>query len=215
MNVGDLQPQCGFKSTLNDTLCPSLQKQPGAATAEACRAIACSNTSVQAWQWCPDPGTGAGCERWEGTRCWVGGSASSPALNCTSASRWVGQSRAAPKPRPAPSSAKRGFSGFLGGPARSTCGDAEALGLAQSWFYTWTHEPAPQGLECAAGTQAREFVPMINGLKAGSNVGDFQKVWADSNAHYILGYNEPDYGNGHNHPHMCSPQQAAENWPVL
>ena len=36
--------------------------------------------------------------------------------------------------------------------------------------------------------------------------------WVGSNAHYLLGYNEPDPGNGHNHPHMVSPELAAKDW---
>ena len=43
----------------------------------------------------------------------------------------------------------------------------------------------------------------------------FASEWASRNAHYLLGYNEPDYGNGHNHPHMCSPAAAAADWPNL
>lgn len=31
-------------------------------------------------------------------------------------------------------------------------------------------------------------------------------------AKYILGYNEPDPGNGHNHPHMVEPAVAAQDW---
>ena len=40
----------------------------------------------------------------------------------------------------------------------------------------------------------------------------FASEWASRNAHYLLGYNEPDYGNGHNHPHMVDPADAAKDW---
>ena len=43
--------------------------------------------------------------------------------------------------------------------------------------------------------------------------GKLKQEWEEANAHYLLGYNEPDYGNGHNHPHMMSPLQAAEACP--
>ena len=62
--------------------------------------------------------------------------------------------------------------------------------------------------------QAVEFVPMINGvgqLEEGLS-HHFQEEWRSANAHYLLGYNEPDYGNGHNHPHMVSPAVAAKDW---
>jgi hypothetical protein len=56
---------------------------------------------------------------------------------------------------------------------------------------------------------------MINGIKALPPSGPWLKEWKASNVHYLLGFNEPDYGNGHNHPHMCSPAEAAQAWPQL
>lgn len=46
--------------------------------------------------------------------------------------------------------------------------------------------------------QAAEFVPMINGVgQLDSGVTDhYQMEWRAANAHYLLGYNEPDPGNG-------------------
>lgn len=48
------------------------------------------------------------------------------------------------------------------------------------------------------GMQAAEFVPMINGVgQLDSGVTDhYQMEWRAANAHYLLGYNEPDPGNG-------------------
>jgi hypothetical protein len=43
----------------------------------------------------------------------------------------------------------------------------------------------------------------------------FHQLWKDSNAKFLLGYNEPDYGNGHSHPHMATPSDAAAYWPKL
>lgn len=44
---------------------------------------------------------------------------------------------------------------------------------------------------------------------------DFVGSWTRTNARYLLGYNEPDFGNGKNHPHMVSAARAAADWPSL
>jgi hypothetical protein len=42
------------------------------------------------------------------------------------------------------------------------------------------------------------------------------RKWKESNAQFLLGYNEPDAGNGkHNHPHEVSPADAAAAWPKV
>lgn len=111
---------------------------------------------------------------------------------------------------------KRGFSGFLG--ENFTCDDARALNLGDSWYYNWIGNPS-QYDRCKVGKgknrTAMEFVPMINGLnavKSMMNSRHYVQEWASANARYLLGYNEPDYGNGKNHPHMCSPADAAKQW---
>jgi len=48
-----------------------------------------------------------------------------------------------------------------------------------------------------------------------TNSHHYVQEWASANARYLLGYNEPDYGNGKNHPHMCSPADAAKDWPLV
>lgn len=55
---------------------------------------------------------------------------------------------------------------------------------------------------------------MINGIgQMDSPVTvHYMKEWKAGNAHYLLGYNEPDYGNGHNHPHAVDPADAAKDW---
>jgi len=111
---------------------------------------------------------------------------------------------------------KRGFSGFLGD--QFTCDDARVLNLGDSWYYNWIGNPS-QYDKCKVGKGANrtavEFVPMINGLKAVKsmmNSHHYVQEWASANVRYLLGYNEPDYGNGKNHPHMCSPADAAKEW---
>jgi len=106
---------------------------------------------------------------------------------------------------------KRGFSGFLG--AHFTCQDAAALKLDGSWSYTWTTNPS-QYNKCKTAPTA-EFVPMVNGVGQAKRLvtSHIQKAWKAANVRYLLGYNEPDYGNGHNHPHQASPAKAAADWP--
>jgi len=115
-----------------------------------------------------------------------------------------------------PASRKRGFSGFLG--STFTCDDARALNLGDSWYYNWIGNPT-QYNKCKVGKGANrtaaEFVPMVNGLGVARSMMDshhYVQEWAYANVRYLLGFNEPDYGNGHNHPHMCSPADAAKEW---
>lgn len=107
---------------------------------------------------------------------------------------------------------KRGFSGFLG--EYATCRDAEALGLEDSWYYTWMAITSQRGI-CGKQKLAAEFVPMINGVDQNHDIADIKEAWKAANVHYLLGYNEPDYGNGHNHPQMATPAKAASDWPKL
>lgn len=80
-------------------------------------------------------------------------------------------------------------------------------------YYTWMMNTA-QYMRCDAMSQAAEFVPMVNGVgQLDDGVSShYQKEWTTNNAHYLLGYNEPDFGNGHNHPHMVAPAAAAKDW---
>lgn len=92
--------------------------------------------------------------------------------------------------------------------------NAKAVNLDNSWYYTWLHNPY-QFSKCDQDEYpvASEFVPMIIGLnQSASLTSEVIAKWKISNAHYLLGYNEPDYGNGHNHPHMCHPRDVAKDW---
>lgn len=113
----------------------------------------------------------------------------------------------------APATRKRGFSGFVG---KYTCEDATALGLGDSWWYNWITNPSQYG-KCHGKKQAAEFVPMVVGINQAQHFTDaVKRRWEETNVHYLLGYNEPDSGNGkHNHPHECSPASAAADWPSL
>jgi len=158
------------------------------------------------------------------------------AETCESKTHWVGGSKAKapPSPSPAPTpglvTRKRGFSGFLG---NFTCQDAALLNLQDSWHYNWLGNTATQGNRCDGQDVSSEFVPMVAGVKCPGyeegectaaletaidrlNTDEVRSNWKKANARFLLGYNEPDAGNGkHNHPHEVSPADAAAAWPKV
>ncbi len=174
-------PASTFRSSTNLTLCVNLTKQPQVASLAACRALCCAETQCGVYQWCPNDGDHVGgCAHWAGVRCHTG---PAPSTTCPWAAHWVGETKQelppppspAPTPQPGPSpspsrppaSRKQGFSGFLG--PDYTCEDAHALGLADSWYYTWMLNSAQYG-RCESPTdQAVEFVPMVNGIQSSAN----------------------------------------------
>jgi len=129
-----------------------------------------------------------------------------------------------------PVARKRGFSGFLG---EFTCEDAALLNLDDSWHYLWGAKYPTQGDRCAGTRVTSEFVPMVLGVKCPGygpgectstleqsieslDTDEIRATWKAANAQFLLGYNEPDAGNGkHNHPHEVSPADAAAAWPKL
>lgn len=217
-------PADTFKSSTNLSLCANLTAQPAVASLAACRALCCAEAQCGVYQWCPNNGERlGGCAHWAGARCHTG---PAPSAACPWAAHWVGETKQAlpspppspgppspsPSPRRSPASRKQGFSGFLG--PDYSCEDARALGLADSWYYTWMMNSAQYGRCESPADQAAEFVPMVNGIGQLDTglTNHYQTEWRAANAHYLLGYNEPDPGNGHNHPHMVSPAAAAKDW---
>jgi hypothetical protein len=131
---------------------------------------------------------------------------------------------------------KRGYSGFAAssfdeenrtfwdeesGKPTGTCEDPKALGLSDTWSYNWGHVPYYHHL-CDVHHPTAEYAPMMTGLgvaatilKAGWEQKNTLGMWKNSSSKYLLGYNEPDYGNGKNHPSMCSPADAAKDWVAV
>ena len=195
-------PASTFKGSMNGTLCSNLTEYKDVKELDTCKQLCCDDPECDTYLWCP-----TGCKDWKSSRCWYGKKG-----NCSSAAQWIGETKIQPPPPPAPATRKRGFSGFLG--ENYTCDDSKVLGLDDSWYYNWVHESS-QYNKCKGKNTSYEFVPMVIGLGIAENmIGNtaIQKDWAERNVHFLLGYNEPDYGNGHNHPHMCKPADAAKDW---
>ena len=111
-----------------------------------------------------------------------------------------------------PATRKQGFSGYLN---VYSCDDQKALGLSDSWYYTWTKDSCQhcggRNPKCKPAQQGVEFVPMINGIgQLFNGINPRIKLkWTTANVHYLLGYNEPDPGH---HPHEAAPRDAAKDW---
>jgi len=157
--------------------------------------------------------------------------------------KWIGGARSdstrVPTKTAEPVSVKRGFSGYLNVDVGETepllapvCADAEALGREDSWYYTWMTRTSsvnhcrhteklwgagPNGPGSSGTKMGGEFVPMVIGVgeaaKVLQDIDRIKREWTRSNAHFLLGYNEPDPAP--NHPHSVEAAIAAEDWPLV
>lgn len=140
-----------FASTLNNSNCIAFMSRNHTAGDSPldCAAACCEDPACNAWLYHHVPGG----------QCWISPSAVDSAkchkIHPSAAGpAFIGESRhALPPPSPSPPAVvrKQGFSGFLG--PDWTCGDADALNLKDSWWYTWAKNTA-QYRQCPAGTQA-------------------------------------------------------------
>jgi len=240
--VPSASAQCGGFATQNSQYCKGLVKHPEVTDSDSCKQACCDDLTCDTWHWCANE---AGCNGWGSSRCWYGHASTCEAkTHWMGEQKTSPQPAPAPTPTPAPTpipaptpapapgivSRKRGFSGFLG---TFTCEDAELLKLQDSWHYTWQGASPTQGNRCGYKNVTSEFVPMVAGVKcpgyaAGEcnvtleksieslNTDSVRSTWKKSGARFLLGYNEPDAGNGkHNHPHEVSPADAASAWPKM
>lgn len=220
---------CSFPVNSTGIACSNLVAIQDVVSKQQCIDLCCNDSSCTVWQWCTNSDDSVhGCGMWHDIACHIGQSPNSSHL-CHSHDGWVGGSKTplpgpgpGPKPPPGPKptppspsplppvTRKQGFSGYL---KDYSCDDQKVLGLSDSWYYTWTMNVC-QYDKCTPDQLGAEFVPMINGVGQVKNgiTNHFQREWAAANAHYLLGYNEPDPGNGHNHPHMVDPEHAAKDW---
>ena len=198
-----------FKSTLNGTNCHAVMKREKSAetSPDACRQLCC-DSDCGAWNW----HIGA-------AQCF-NSPTPTDVSTCTPAHNYIGESRHSPPPPPPVKpcvTRKRGYSGYLGN--EFTCRDMAALNLQDSWWYNWIVHPSqyskckPEGSPSTYNNMGAEYVPMINGIKALPPSGPWKKEWPAANVHFLLGYNEPDPSK--NHPHACSPKDAAQKWPEV
>lgn len=63
-------------------------------------------------------------------------------------------------------------------------------------------------------------VPKLSEYIQSIGTDEIRAIWKEANAQFLLGYNEPDIGNGHNvsdsnHGHAVLPADAAAAWPKV
>jgi hypothetical protein len=104
----------------------------------------------------------------------------------------------APGGRPATASPKKGVSAWYFNGVSQALNDVRA-----AWYYTWAPDSGQIGKPAGI-----EFVPMIWGAKS-VNPATLSRV--RSQAHALLGFNEPDFGSQAN----MSVSQALDLWPQL
>eukprot|EP00581_Thalassiosira_minuscula_P006772 CAMPEP_0183706518 /NCGR_PEP_ID=MMETSP0737-20130205/3311_1 /TAXON_ID=385413 /ORGANISM="Thalassiosira miniscula, Strain CCMP1093" /LENGTH=586 /DNA_ID=CAMNT_0025933933 /DNA_START=91 /DNA_END=1848 /DNA_ORIENTATION=+ len=251
-----------FPVDLSFSVCPDLTEvnRMTAPSSDACAAVCASDPGCDLWQYCKKiestnanscrlhDATGNGDAWTSGNwiRCYISTSASSrdACLPERYAGQWIGAGRSSAEGTRVPSasipaSRKRGLSAYLDVDLSDgvttnppTCADGEALGLQDSWYYTWQARSS-SGDYCAkvdrlwgagpndnggGGVQlGKEFVPMIIGVGNAQhvldNIDQKKAEWTRANVHYLLGYNEPDPSP--NHPHEVEARIAAQDWPLV
>lgn len=85
--------------------------------------------------------------------------------------------------------------------------DLQALSPGISWWYNWAPHPDNPAVGAAHASLGVEFVPMA------WNENDLPKLAAEvpADAKYLLGFNEPNFGNQAN----LTPEAAAAAWPQI
>jgi len=142
-----------FTEDLHQTVCPGLVRKDNnqAPSESACATICANDPGCDAWQYCPKSINS--CQLPDGSwiwanlqgRCYVATSSSSRGMCKLDWNRaWVGKARTGASRVPVktnPITRKRGFSGYG---STASCTDAAALGLEDSWYYTWHSRPSYQ-----------------------------------------------------------------------
>lgn len=85
--------------------------------------------------------------------------------------------------------------------------DLTVLSKGMSWWYNWAAMPDNTAVAAAHDGLGLEYVPMAWGQASLANLAT--QVPAD--AHYLLGFNEPNFGSQAN----LTPAQAAALWPQV
>ena len=233
--------------------------------ATACEMVCQKDPICKAWQYCSTgscPLFDGTMTPQNYIRCYLSNSTAVAKISSTSGStrercipgpkdnKWIGGAKADwdmvswSEKKDYPVSRKRGFTGNLFmTPENDTqarlfdpvCGDAEALGLENSWYYTWQIKTSSKNhcrdIEKLWGVgpnengpqMGGEFVPMIIAVgKASKVLKEIKSVraeWKRSNVHYLLGYNEPDPKLDHLEPDepriMVDAATAAQDWLLV
>jgi hypothetical protein len=96
----------------------------------------------------------------------------------------------------------------------SSCDDAKALGLEDSWYYNWNTHPDAKGPDCMETPRTAEFAPMFWSCTEDCSAhlpADYWSMWLKTGVKYLLGFNEPDNLNQSN----MTPAEAAVSWISL
>jgi len=199
-----------FTISVKNSYCEGLNTKWHISDKATCIQTCCDDPDCETWQFCDEPY----CDGYNGGSCRTGVSDyCRPILQYNN--MWDGATtRPAGDIIPAktePVTRKKGFSGFLPNSASRyySCEDAHFLGLEDSWYYTWTKATSGSDNCQHQGywgvDQGAEFVPMVTNL---NNYRYHEKLALEmerSNAHFLLGYNEPELND-------APPYESALDW---